>query len=269
MKRAIYLTILGVIEIVCIIVGIVINVGGIGSFFNIKTSYISKSEEISVNDTIDAFEALDVDLSAAELIVQTGDGYGIHYEGSDVLKPTCSVKGGTLKVESPYVKRSWRNHVKCSLTITVPEHTKLTGAVFDIDAGNVECTGISAENLSIDVNAGNVEVYNAVYGAADVDVDAGNVTFADCTISSVAADSNMGNVEFGNCTFDRMDATTDMGNVTVQSSRDLSDYSIDMSADLGNISINGQDMTGRYKVDGDEGHFVNIDVSMGNAELFY
>ncbi len=146
----------------------------IGSFFNIKTSYISKSEEISVNDTVDAFEAMAVDLSAAELIVLTGDGYSIHYEGADVPKPTYSVKDGTLKVESPSVKLSWRNSVKCSLTITVPENTKLNGVVFDIDAGNV--------------------------------------TFSDCTINSFAADSNMGNVEFGNCTFDRMDATADMGN---------------------------------------------------------
>ena len=271
MKRTIYLAILTVVTIVCILVGVAINVAGdgLGKWFHINKSYTTNAKEVSFTNELEAFDTLNVDLSAAELVIRTGDGYSIGYEGADVLQPEYSLKNNVLDIKSASTKISWKTNWECTLTITVPEGTNLTKSVIDIDAGNVECTGVSAEELEIDVDAGNVEMYDAVYKTADVDVDAGNVSFNNCEVSSITADSNMGNIELGHCAFDRLDAAADMGNVTIHSSRDLSGYSVEMDADFGNISINGQDLTGRYQVNGDKEHYIRIEVSMGNAELFY
>ncbi|MCI5857994.1 MAG: DUF4097 domain-containing protein [Agathobacter sp.] len=269
MKRTIYLTILTVITIACILIGVAINVAGSGKWFHINKSYTTNAKAVSFTNELEAFDTLNVDLSAAKLIIRTGDGYSIGYEGADVLQPEYSLKNNVLDIKSPSTKISWKTNWDCTLTITVPEGTNLTESVIDIDAGNVECTGVSAEKLEIDVDAGNVELYDAVYGTADVDVDAGNVSFNDCKVSSITADSDMGNIELEHCAFDRLEANADMGNVTIHSSRDLSDYSVEMNADFGNISINGQDLTGSYRVNGDKEHYIRIEVSMGNAELFY
>jgi hypothetical protein len=272
MKKNIYLAILTIVTMVCMMVGIFAHVlgGSIGKTILLKNS---SAEQAKLNEKLDAFSSVQMNLAAAEVVIQTGSDYMIAYTGAEKLVPDYSVDGDVLKITNG------KNHKlfggisnlggDCTLTVTVPEDANLTKLSAAIDAGELRIYGIRAETFDVDVDAGNVEVYDGNYAEVTIDVDAGNMTFEKCTMTSTEAENDMGNITLEACAFDSIRATADMGNIEVSSSQPLDGYTIQMSADLGNITVNGKNYSGSYHTDGDSEHSVDITVSLGNAELTY
>lgn len=271
MKKAVYLTLLTIVTIICILFGVFYHVLGriAGNGFRIFTKGYYSSEQCDFSEQIDEFTSIQMDIAAAEVMIEKGDAFSIAYEGIEDLKPQYSVDNKVLNVKSSTKGIHFTTSIVCKLTVTIPEGTKLNGVVFDIDAGNLEAYGLNADKLEIDVDAGNVEVYDAACDRVTIDVDAGNVIFKDGELGSVEASADMGNIEFKSCAFDILEAEADMGNVEVHSSQSLEDYSMNIDVDLGNVDVNGHDYSGGYTSAGDSDHRIDITVSLGNAEITY
>jgi hypothetical protein len=272
MKKNIYLAILTIVTMVCMIVGIFAHVLG-GSFGKNILLKNSSAEQAKLNEKLDAFSSIQMNLAAANVVIQTGSDYSIAYTGDSDLEPNYSVDGGVLKIKNRKEYKLFGGITNigddCTLTVTVPEDADLANLSAAIDAGELRIYRIRAEIFDVDVDAGNVEVYDGTYTEVTADVDAGNMTFETCAMTSMEADNDMGNITLDGCTFDSIRATADMGNIKLFSSQPLDNYTVQVSADLGNITVNGKNYSGSYHADGDPEHSVDITVSLGNAELTY
>jgi hypothetical protein len=260
--------VLAIVTVACMFLGLVSCVLG-GSIVKYRFGKNVSAEQADWETTLDAFSTVQMNLAAAEVIIERGSDYTIAYTGDADLETDYSVDGDVLKITNGKNYKNIHSVSECTLTVTLPEDASLAELNVVMNAGELQICGIDAGNLDVEMNAGNVEVSNGNFTYVSADVDAGNMTFDSCTVTSTSADTNMGNIEFRNCTFDVIDAAADMGNIEINSSRSLDGYEIRMSADLGGITVNGQSYSGSYHADGDSAHYVDLSVDLGNVELTY
>lgn len=270
MKKTVYLSILTIATMVCILVGIAIHVigGGLGSLFGFGgKNTVDEGSTTSYAKKVDAFTAIDMDLAAVELNIETGDDYAVDYQGISDLRPQVKMDGQKLVIKGSGKKVHFTPKMECKLTVTMPDGVKLSQVNLDIDAGDVEIRNMNAEKLSIDVDAGNIEIYDGSFADVSVDVDAGNVSFENCLTQNVKADADLGNIEWKHCTFDTIIANADMGNVEAHSSQSLQEYKMNFEVDLGNIDVFGKSYSDNYRADGDASKYIEISVNLGNITV--
>lgn len=270
MKKTIYLTILTIVTVLCIIFGVFYHVIGriTGRWIGSLGGVISY-EETNFAEQLNPYDSIQMDIAAAEVIIQNGEDFGITYEGAKILAPDYEVKNRVLNIGCKSQNLPLKGNLEGTITLTIPRGTTLGNASLDVDAGTLEIRDFVAEDFNVDVDAGNVEIYDGSFGRATFDVDAGNISLNDCTFDRTEASADMGNVEYNDCIFNQLEATADLGNVEVHSLQNLDNYRMDIQVDLGNLEINGHTYVNDVSNDGGSDGKLSITVNLGNACLTY
>lgn len=111
--------------------------------------------------------------------------------------------------------------------------------------GELALAGITCEAFSLDVDAGNI-VAEGIQAAnlTEIDVDAGNVELTDGTYQNVDIACNMGNVSLQGVLGGNLAADTDMGSIELDFTGNAEDYNYNFSCGLGEVNINGETYAG-------------------------
>ena len=163
------------IGLVLLVAGICLAVlgrafGGTFSYaVNPKTHefFDGRDEDYYVEDSmsLDAFTALDVSVSVADIVIKEGDSYHLDYVLYREDKPTISTKGDTLVVKSKekqsnqiysigfnfeFFEFSWKMDKKQPhLIVTIPKGTKLSAVSVFTEVGDLKLDNISSDQISI------------------------------------------------------------------------------------------------------------------------
>lgn len=209
------------------------------------------------------------DLHVVNALPDNTDKIQVEYGGDSRYRPEIVLSGGELKIREKRRGFHWisfdigwftrPDERKGTLTVSLPvvSDAKERELQIDMDAGNVECRGLSIKTLTMDVDAGNVQMEQCrVAGRAVVEVDAGNVEIQESQIHVLKGD-------------------VDVGNVTCSlAGRPLQEYAVDVDVDLGAVTLNGEKKGGRYKqasqaaeAAGGQPAKIDWEVDVGDIEL--
>lgn len=123
------------------------------------------------------------------------------------------------------------------LRVAVPDSIK--NLVIDVDAGEVDVTGLTLGSLDVKLSAGNVEIHNLTADGIKATVEAGNLETENCNVKNAEVNINMGNAELSESFIytKSLKVNVDMGDAEIALPRPPQAFSFNYDASMGNIEI--------------------------------
>lgn len=218
-------------------------------------------------------ESLDVEISAAELKIVTGDCFSVE---SNHKYLTVMEEKGVLIVSE---KRSnfGVSSGDVAVVMTIPEKYVFEGALISAGAGKVSIDTLSAKELTLELGAGATEIGTLeVKNHSSVSSGTGKLTIRDGELHDLSMEMGVGKLEFtgrmtGNCD---VDFGIGGAELTLLGSRD--EYQIELDKGIGEVTLNGKDMSdggvygtgeNRIDIDGGVGSIrIQLESNLGSAE---
>ena len=249
-----YLAFLHFITVICIMIGLVIHVGGwIGrdiwsSMFG--KSYVSESKTTSGGSAPGAFTEIDADLAIGDITIKTGSDYDVSYDNyPEDLAPVIKYDNGTLKITQKNKRTGWsfnQNFTKGGeIVVTVPADAKLS-LDMDLSMGAFEAKDITFDTVDIHASMGAIDLKNCTTYKLDLTADMGSITVDGGAFNYGNMDANMGSIDI-DADFNDLEADCDMGSIDIKTSSDVSALRLALETDMGSITINGSDYGRTYK----------------------
>lgn len=222
---------------VSIIGGIIIGLTGVSYILSGRDS--KAVGEMQVYPIEGEISSLSVDLSGAELKIQTADKFSVESNHNYI-----SVKAENGKLRIYETKKLFSVYPKGSTVIlNIPENFVFAEACVDTGAGKVEIDALSANILKLYLGAGKAEINNLTANSrADIDGGAGELTIEGGQLCNLNLDMGVGKLTLksrieGNSQIDYGVGET---NLTLLGSSE--DYKIEIDKGIGEVRLAGESM---------------------------
>ena len=263
---------------VCIILGIFLNVGGwIGNdIFRTVTGFAGfgrgasrSSTEVTGGtlDRIDAFAKVEGEVGAGSVEFVTGKDYSCVYENYPKDQtPEISLDGTTLKIKQKARNNRVVGDLKNSysdakITISIPEKSAVD-VDLELKLGTVKAKDVVFGDVELDADMGSIELENCTAKDLDLTADMGAIEVTKCTFDGGKVEAKMGGIDLVGVVFDSAEAKADMGGLNVQGTfnkfeakcsmgginveSENEDAKLSLSSDMGGISVNGKSVGRSY-----------------------
>ena len=224
MKKKIYLTGLGMITVLCVVIGTAYHMSGM------NTKEIRKKEE-----ALEAFENLIIESDIMNISIVTGNAYTVTYTGAAKYQPVYEVKDGTLTITQKNGKKWFQNNGgEMNMVITIPQDTTLRNLDVESDIGMIKMENTQMERGHIESDMGEVILRKNCFTDLEVESDIGNVVVdceEDLNAYSLKLRSDIGEITMnheaktksfyqeGNSK-KNLTITTDIGNIDIRGNAD-------------------------------------------------
>lgn len=241
MKKTIFLVALGVITVFCICYGTAKHMGGMKNVFGDCGIHFSFDDDcdleedngkFSLNQKLEKFSELDIDVRIMALTIQEGTDFAIESSfNKSYLKPVLEVRGNTLKISQQNYKSFGLNagSQTCRVLLTIPSGTSLGSLNVSSNVGDVRLRDFNAEKIDLNLNVGEVTIRN--------------VDFNDFICSN------------------------NVGEISVDPVADINDYDMKLSTDVGEISVDGHSYKRSYNTRGTAGKKIIVDTNVGEINI--
>ena len=160
--------------------------------------------------TPDAFDSIDIDVSSLDVIIRTGDDFGIYVKCKE-NEPAIEKKNNTLVIKDSHRHKAFSfnfnfnifNKGKEFVEITIPREKKLIEVRGENDMGKISIFALSMDRLRLEANMGALEIVGVTASDAEIDADMGHVSVKDSEFRRMKIDNDTGavnadalNVEF-------------------------------------------------------------------------
>lgn len=171
------------------------------------------------NAALEAFESMDIQVTAANVHVELGDQYQLRYS----LPPEEEVKRAEIQSGVLYFKTdipSGRSSVSTGsidtgeVWITVPAQSRMNHLAFSCVSGDVAVPEFSCSSLSVEVVSGNLEIGCTVDGTAEFQVISGGIRFTG-SCQEFESSQTSGDLDFLGSA-EKLTASTVSGDVTAE-----------------------------------------------------
>ena len=250
-----FVTALGIVTIISIVVGTYIHVGGFFMNNGVKLfgkpifSLGSGGNNVTFSEDYSGVEKLNLDMSVGDVFIEEGSTFNVSFEGQEDLKPEVTLKDNKLVIKQKKdinIKPINLGKVKSSLTVTVPSSVTVERLDAELDMGNLEIKDVACKDLFADLSMGNLEIRNA-------------------KAEKIGADNDMGDCKIYNSEFNELTADCDMGNIHLELADSSDNYGIHATCDMGEVKIDGDKEGNNYSTKGDK--TITLSVSMGNITV--
>ena len=249
-----FVTTLGIVTIICIVIGTCIHVGGffmngVKLFGKPIFSLGSGTDTVSFSEDYSGVEKLDLNMSVGDVFIEEGSTFNVSFEGREDLKPEVSLKDNKLVIKQ---KKDFNvtpvnlGKLKSRITVTVPSDVTIERLDAELDMGNLEIKDVSCKDLFADLSMGNLEIRNA-------------------KAEKIGADNDMGDCRIYNSEFNELTADCDMGNIHLELVDSPDNYGIHATCDMGDVKIDGDKEGNNYSTKGDK--TITLNVAMGNITV--
>ncbi len=209
--------------------------------------------------------SLDIDISAAELTVTTGDNFSME---SNLKKLTIKTEGDTLLIKEKsnyFFGFGSKRTPKINLVLPDKIFEKIE---IETGAGRVSIQTLSAKHLSFEFGAGEVEIDNlSAIENAEMESGAGKVTIANGTLNNLEFEMGVGecNVTAKLTGNNRLKGGVGSFNAYLVGTSE--DYTLKVSTGIGSTNIDGKKVTnGTY---GNGKSVVQIESGVGEVNVRY
>ncbi|MCR4650339.1 MAG: DUF4097 domain-containing protein [Lachnospiraceae bacterium] len=268
-----YISIINAITVLCIIIGLMVNVFGwigndiINSLGKLNIPGIVSMDNLSdekaepVRTTCEAFKEIDGKLAIGNVIIKEGPDYGYSYENfyADEV-PEIKVIDGELKINQKSKNKN-RSNNGASVEITIPDgkavevdlaldlgSLEAEGVTFDsaemeMNLGAIELKGVTAKVLDLDANMGAVDLKETEFGKGDIEASMGGISLIDVRFDSCKIDASMGGIDVSG-DFRDLTAHCSMGGMEIDCKNE--NASMQLTAGMGEIVVDGKSVGRKY-----------------------
>lgn len=211
---------------------------------------LTQTKERTLENT-QSIHSLNLEISAAEVVVQTGDDWKLETNFKKKYL-TSEVKDGILTIGQPSHETDIRNLLKLknhvpTVTLTVPKDVQLKKLEAYLGAGTMDIKELSAKKSELDVSAGTVTLDQLDTHKTDISCDLGEVSGS----TRLTGDGSM-DVSMGSMDLELLDGSK------------LAKLNADVS--VGDMTLNGKDFSGSKRL-GKTGGTLDVDCDMGSIDL--
>lgn len=190
---------------------------------------------------------LDIDLTAASLIIKAGDSLSYRTIGMDGRTFKVTSSGDSFGLE----EQGWRHvftlndgFAQRTVEITIPSSIRLENCRIEVGAGKVTIDGLSVDRFRIESGAGVIDATEISADDALVKTGAGSIKFRDCSFTDANFETGAGRIEYRGKLLGRSRVATGAGSVELSLEGTEDDYRIDYARGIGSVKIDGVDFNG-------------------------
>ena len=230
--------------------------------------YISEGDGITdegkIYEVSPSVTDLDIEISAAELTVKTGDRL---YIESNLKRLTVKENGSTVTVtEKPRVNYK---AAKAFLTIYLPEDHSLNEVEINAGAGKICIEALNCRELSLDLGAGDFDADTLVVtDGCQIHGGVGEFTLHSGTINDLEMEMGVGNMVLKASLLGDCDLSFGVGNASVTLMGDRNDYRLKVEKGIGAITLDGNKISNGSAI-GDGINRINIEGGIGNTDIIF
>lgn len=268
-----------IVALFCAVVGLgltligVFVLGGKPGFYIDRSGIHSFSEDNSnqrvlmEKTKIDKFNSISMDVEYADIEIIPSDDYYLEYALSSNQSPVYSVKNGLLDFsqtqKSSYFNFSFFSFSpdfnRSAVKLYVPENAHFKNIDIKLSSGDIsteaniqtdalsvnseygDITGnrLDSNKTDIQMSSGSIKIENFVSDALTLKNEYGDITVKQYTCKNGNITSDSGSTKLGNATFDSLDIRSEYGDVDVESTTDITEYSLNMEVEYGDLTLPG------------------------------
>ena len=179
--------------------------------------------ELYKDITPDAFDSIDIDVSSLDIIIRTGDEFGI-YVNCKENEPVIKKEGSRLIIRDKRKSKIFDfnfnfnifNKSKEFVEIVIPRGKKLLEVRGETDMGKLSLFAISAGYLELEADMGSVEAVGVSTPEAKIKADMGHVAVRDSEIKRLVVKSSTGAVNINSLEAEVTDISTETGYISLE-----------------------------------------------------
>ena len=239
----------------------------------------STAVELYKDITPDAFDSIEIDVSSLDIIIRTGDEFGIYLNCKE-NEPIIKKEGNSLIIRDKRKSKVFEfnfnfnifNKKKEFVEIAIPRDKKLSEVRGSTDMGKLSLFAISADYLRLETNLGSLEVVGVTASEAKVKADMGHVLVKDGDIKRLIVDSSTGAVNVNCLESEFADISTDTGYISLE---DVKSKDLKLKSATGYIKVKdamaerltAKTDTGLVKLDGVDADFIDTGSNTGSVNV--
>ena len=239
----------------------------------------STALELYKDITPDAFDSIDIDVSSLDIIIRTGDEFGIYLnckENEPIIKKEDNKLVIRDKRKSKIFDFNFNfnifNKSKEFVEIVIPRGKKLLEVRGETDMGKLSLFAISAGYLELEADMGSVEVVGVSAPEAKIKADMGHVAVRDSEIKRFIVKSSTGAVNVNSLEAEFTDISTETGYISLEDvkSNDLklkSETGYVKSKNVGAERITAKTDTGLVKLKKVDADYIDAGSDTGSVNL--
>ena len=179
--------------------------------------------ELYKDITPDAFDSIDIDVSSLDIIIRTGDEFGI-YVNCKENEPVIKKEGSRLIIRDKRKSKIFDfnfnfnifNKSKEFVEIVIPRGKNLLEVRGETDMGKLSLFAISSGALTLEADMGSVEVVGVSTPEAKIKADMGHVAVRDSEIKRFIVESSTGAVNVNSLEAEFTDISTETGYISLE-----------------------------------------------------
>ena len=235
--------------------------------------------ELYKDITPDAFDSIDIDVSSVDIIIRTGDEFGI-YVNCKENEPIIKKEDNKLVIRDKRKSKIFDfnfnfnifNKSKEFVEIVIPRGKKLLEVRGETDMGKLSLFAISAGYLELEADMGSVEVVGVSTPEAKIKADMGHVAVRDSEIKRLVVKSSTGAVNINSLEAEVTDVSTETGYISLEDvkSNDLrlkSETGYVKSKNVGAERITAKTDTGLVKLKKVDADYIDAGSDTGSVNL--
>jgi hypothetical protein len=239
----------------------------------------STALELYKDITPDAFDSIDIDVSSLDIIIRTGDEFGIYLnckENEPIIKKEDNKLVIRDKRKSKIFDFNFNfnifNKSKEFVEIVIPRGKNLLEVRGETDMGKLSLFAISAGYLELEADMGSVEVVGVSAPEAKIKADMGHVAVRDSEIKRFIVKSSTGAVNVNSLEAEFTDISTETGYISLEDvkSNDLrlkSETGYVKSKNVGAERITAKTDTGLVKLRKVDADYIDAASDTGSVNL--
>ena len=239
----------------------------------------STALELYKDITPDAFDSIDINVSSLDIIIRTGDEFGIYLNCKE-NEPVIKKEGSRLIIRDKRKSKIFDfnfnfnifNKSKEFVEIVIPRGKKLLEVRGETDMGKLSLFAISAGYLELEADMGSVEVVGVSAPEAKIKADMGHVAVRDSEIKRFIVKSSTGAVNVNSLEAEFTDISTETGYISLEDvkSNDLrlkSETGYVKSKNVGAERITAKTDTGLVKLRKVDADYIDAASDTGSVNL--
>ena len=227
----------------------------------------------------DAFDSIDIDVSSLDIIIRTGDEFGIYLnckENEPIIKKEDNKLVIRDKRKSKIFDFNFNfnifNKSKEFVEIVIPRGKNLLEVRGETDMGKLSLFAISSGTLTLEADMGSVEAVGVSTPEAKIKADMGHVAVRDSEIKRFIVESSTGAVNVNSLEAEFTDISTETGYISLEDvkSNDLrlkSETGYVKSKNVGAERVTAKTDTGLVKLKKVDADYIDAGSDTGSVNL--
>ena len=196
--------------------------------------------EIFGNDKLDVFDSIHLELSALNVIIRTGDEFGIYLNCKD--EPVIERVGDCLVIKDMrkqgFIRFNFNSNIfnkgREFIEVIVPRDKKLKRIKSSMEFGKLSLFATKSDILDLNADIGALEIVGVSTLNGSLSADKGHISVKDSSFEKLDVSNDTGAVNLSYIKTKFLKASTDMGYISIEN---LEAENADLSSDTGYIKL--------------------------------